>query len=481
MSLALMTAVVFPGTSAHAVPAGDVYRQGMHLMLDGQPYRFVGFNAYGMEGCATGQAWTDAQLDAYFSQLPPNGMTRTWAFQPWGTGALDRIVASAASHRQKLILSLADGPSDCERDGAPLDASGQPLQGNGKSASWYASGYRTSYLAWVQTVTARYAGSPAIGMWELMNEPGTQSDVDIDTMRAFLADAATTIKASDPNHLVESGTLAEYVPGTSDFQLIHSVPNIDVGSLHEYDYDYNQGNTIISPHLAPTFDGLWDNGKPLIVGETGIQSGVSGCRTSLAGRSAADQQKFDEYMRSGVAGVLVWNYSPSTTTDCAYTVNPGDPLLGLVNGYAPPAPVPAPAASGTLVARHSGKCLDVTGAGTADGVQLEQWTCSGGANQDFSLQPMDGGFYEIVASNSGKCLDVYQQSLSNSAKIIQWDCWGGDNQQWRLRPMGGGYYELVGRGSVRCLNVTGSSTADGAPLQQYDCGPGTNEQFTIGS
>jgi hypothetical protein len=34
---------------------------------------------------------------------------------------------------------------------------------------------------------------------------------------------------------------------------------------------------------------------------------------------------------------------------------------------------------------QSGLCLDVTGAGTADGTPIELWTCNGGSNQQWSL------------------------------------------------------------------------------------------------
>ncbi|GII78059.1 hypothetical protein Sru01_30410 [Sphaerisporangium rufum] len=65
-------------------PAGFVYRSGRNLMLDGRAYRFAGFNAFGMTGCATGTPWTQAQLDDYFGGPPPAAMTRTWAFAHYG-------------------------------------------------------------------------------------------------------------------------------------------------------------------------------------------------------------------------------------------------------------------------------------------------------------------------------------------------------------------------------------------------------------
>ena len=38
-----------------------------------------------------------------------------------------------------------------------------------------------------------------------------------------------------------------------------------------------------------------------------------------------------------------------------------------------------------FVSRHSGKCLDVPAASTADSVQLVQYTCNGTAAQSFRL------------------------------------------------------------------------------------------------
>ena len=41
-------------------------------------------------------------------------------------------------------------------------------------------------------------------------------------------------------------------------------------------------------------------------------------------------------------------------------------------------------ADGTIVGVQSGLCLDVTGAGTANGTLVEIWTCNGGSNQQWS-------------------------------------------------------------------------------------------------
>jgi mannan endo-1,4-beta-mannosidase len=444
------------------VPAGFVYRQGHTLMLNGAPYRFVGFNAYGMAGCATGTAWSAAQLDQFFGQLPPTAMTRTWAFEHWGIDALDAIVASAQAHGQKLILSLAEAGRGCE-----------PFA---KDATWYASGYQGGYLTWVRLVVNRYRGSPAIGMWEIINEAGNTSTVDGPTLKAFLDSVAATIKGIDPRHLVESGSMAEYAPGSSDFGLLHSGPDIDVGSLHEYDYPLT-----ISHHLPPTLTPLYALDKPLIIGEMGIASGPA-CPVSLTARADAFKRKLDAYFQSGVAGALIWNYTPNPGTDCGYSVRgtPQDPAIVTIAGYVLPSPVAPPVASGSLIARHSGKCLDIAGADVNNYARLQQWTCWGGANQRFRFESTSDGFYRIVATHSGKCLDVIGQSLALKAQLQQYTCWGGANQQFRFEPTDSGYYRLIARNSVMCLDVYGRSTGDGAPIQQYDCGTGTNQQFRVG-
>ena len=56
----------------------------------------------------------------------------------------------------------------------------------------------------------------------------------------------------------------------------------------------------------------------------------------------------------------------------------------------------------------------------------------GGDNQKFRPEPTGHGYRKLVAKHSGKVLDVNGLSTANGAEIIQWDWWGGQNQQWRL-------------------------------------------------
>jgi hypothetical protein len=71
----------------------------------------------------------------------------------------------------------------------------------------------------------------------------------------------------------------------------------------------------------------------------------------------------------------------------------------------------------SLTARHSGKCLDVSGFSQADGADVFQWRCLGGWNQTWKLYFVGGGDAMLVAKHSGKCLDVANGSLLRGADV----------------------------------------------------------------
>src|SRR4051794_31625832 len=72
----------------------------------------------------------------------------------------------------------------------------------------------------------------------------------------------------------------------------------------------------------------------------------------------------------------------------------------------------AEAATTTIVAQNSQKCLDVRGGpqATDDNVLIEQYSCTGSANQSWELRDMGSQQYELVASNSYKCASVIDKA-----------------------------------------------------------------------
>jgi hypothetical protein len=74
--------------------------------------------------------------------------------------------------------------------------------------------------------------------------------------------------------------------------------------------------------------------------------------------------------------------------------------------------------------------LEVAGFSTANGATVDQWSYSGGANQQWTVISVGSGAYELSNKNSGQALDVSGASTANGGRIIQWPYSGGANQKW---------------------------------------------------
>jgi len=134
-----------------------------------------------------------------------------------------------------------------------------------------------------------------------------------------------------------------------------------------------------------------------------------------------------------------------------------------------------------LINWNSGKALDVSGASTANGASVIQWTYGGAANQKWSLtsQGNNGGYYSLLAAHSGEALDVSGGSTADGASVIQWPWGGGSNQIWQVVPTFDGTYKLVNKNSGKVLDVSGGSIANGAPVIQWSWNGGNNQRWQI--
>ncbi|MCX5062467.1 RICIN domain-containing protein [Streptomyces sp. NBC_01597] len=131
-----------------------------------------------------------------------------------------------------------------------------------------------------------------------------------------------------------------------------------------------------------------------------------------------------------------------------------------------------------LVNRRSGKALDVSGASTADGGKIIQYTSSGAINQQWRFLPNADGSFRLAARHSGKVLDSPGGSAQGT-QLVQWQDTGGDDQRWKLVDAGGAYHRLVNVGNGWCVDVADGSTADNARVVQWPAGTGTNQQWQL--
>ncbi|WP_341677815.1 RICIN domain-containing protein [Niveibacterium sp. SC-1] len=121
-----------------------------------------------------------------------------------------------------------------------------------------------------------------------------------------------------------------------------------------------------------------------------------------------------------------------------------------------------------LVAKHSGKVLDVAACSNAVGANVQQWSWLGGDCQRWKVTAQTDGTYVLTSQRSGQALDVAGCSTATGADVRQWTANGADCQKWRAEPVGDGYFRLVAKHSGKVLDVAACSTADGADVRQWD-------------
>lgn len=134
-----------------------------------------------------------------------------------------------------------------------------------------------------------------------------------------------------------------------------------------------------------------------------------------------------------------------------------------------------------LIAKHSSKCIDVAGGFTADTTNIQQYTCHDGDNQKWSIgstTTVNGvSYFTLVARHSGKCMDVAGGSTADHANVQQYTCHAGDNQKWSITANSDGYVTIKNKRSGKCLDVADASTSNHANIQQYTCHGGSNQRW----
>ena len=128
--------------------------------------------------------------------------------------------------------------------------------------------------------------------------------------------------------------------------------------------------------------------------------------------------------------------------------------------------VPAQAATGAI-SGFGGKCVDVAGGNSADGTQVQLYTCNGTAAQTWDVRS-DGTIRAL-----GKCLDVAWGDSANGTKVQIVACNGNVAQQWTHQADG------TLRALGKCLDVSGWNTADRTPLIIWDCHGGANQVWDL--
>ncbi|MFI9816368.1 SGNH/GDSL hydrolase family protein [Saccharothrix variisporea] len=131
---------------------------------------------------------------------------------------------------------------------------------------------------------------------------------------------------------------------------------------------------------------------------------------------------------------------------------------------------PSAPTGGRIVGVPSGRCVDVPGATTTNGTQLQLWDCHGGTNQTWTRTSSKQ--FTVYGT---KCLDASGSGTANGTPVVIWDCNGGTNQQWNVNSNG----TITSVQSGLCLDASGYGTANGTKLQLWSCTGATNQQWRV--
>ena len=134
--------------------------------------------------------------------------------------------------------------------------------------------------------------------------------------------------------------------------------------------------------------------------------------------------------------------------------------------------IPPAQQSGMILGGQSGRCVDVPGATTNNGTQVQLWDCNGQTNQRWTAT--SGKQLQVYGN---KCLDASGQGTTNGTQVIIWDCNGQTNQQWNLNTNG----TITGVQSGLCLDANGGGTANGTKLILWSCNGQQNQQWSLRS
>ncbi|MET9436675.1 family 43 glycosylhydrolase [Streptomyces sp. NPDC006551] len=122
----------------------------------------------------------------------------------------------------------------------------------------------------------------------------------------------------------------------------------------------------------------------------------------------------------------------------------------------------------TLVNRNSGKCLDVAGGSTADGTNIAQWTCNGGAHQKWRIEDLGDDTSQLVNVATGKVMDTADCSVADGADLRQWSWLNNNCQKFRLvHTASGDHVRIVNESSGKVADVADCGTANGADVRQW--------------
>lgn len=221
-----------------------------------------------------------------------------------------------------------------------------------------------------------------------------------------------------------------------------------------------------APH-ATAYGHCWDDQDIMCYNDGGVPNPPGGMVNVCGGDENQVDCNLDDYFNANPpAGSYLatrWNVARS---------------LYLTGGGGTPGPSPVNGAVYVLTNGGSGKAIDVPGGGTADGVQLIQWSRHDGNNQRWRFTSVSGG-WTLTNIATGKCLDVPGGTTTAGARLQQWTCNSTVAQRWTAQSAGGSAFTLTSAASGLVIQPFGDGTADNVGIVQGGVEGNAFERWTL--
>ena len=197
-------------------------------------------------------------------------------------------------------------------------------------------------------------------------------------------------------------------------------PRFDDNEMHQLtrvvgaDFEaVNEAGLMVNPNSAEAKSGSTTGPPPPVPPTGGLPTGWVNLISKNSGK-CLDVTGGPSATESGVS-LQQWT--------CVGGTNQEFELMPVTGGY-------------KMTARHSSLQVEIRGGPTAkvNGTLIEQGHYAGLSSQIWTVKQTSEGYYSISSISSGACLDVRAVSKLNGAPIQQWSCSGGANQQWSFDP-----------------------------------------------
>gem|GEM_PF-4751727 len=284
---------------------------GNRLEIDGQEFKFVGFNIRGLAHYGFNDILprsTAAQRTEVLAAAQAAGSLVVRIFLPFFTlsdaeliSRLRIVLDNAVTYQQRVIVCLTDhfeavklqhwsfyqDPPEYKTY-LYIDKHWNKVL----NPDFYARLYKGPFLDYVRKVVTAFRNHPAVFAWELTNESSNYPDHD--GFINFCNSMAAEIRAIDPDHMITAGIVSTAVtqfknePGNDEPARFYE--NLDFVTIHDYDTI-----SLIDLDLARRLN------KPLVIEETG--------RPGRRANFFRENMAF--WFDNGACGYIGWGFMPS--------------------------------------------------------------------------------------------------------------------------------------------------------------------------